>query len=1430
MKKISIKKILFFSLTLLSVSMFAQSRQIFIGKDYVSKNNVILVADKQNSVTLKFEFNEFNLIETETNYGIAYKMESDKAPFMLEEGKPELLYLTATVIIPDAGSADLEITYGEYTDIEDVEIVPSKGNLKRNIDPTTVPFNKGEVYNQNEFFPGIPAKLDDPFILRDVRGQRIEIYPIQYNPVTNVLRVYYEIIVSAIFNDTAGINEFVNMKRNKKLDPQFNDIYNNLFINYSANNRDYPTEEEGELLIICYPAFMDAMKPYIDWKRTIGRKTTIVSTAETGTTGALIKSYISSYYNNPNNDLAYVLLVGDVAQIPTLGTSSVPSDIMYGQLVGGDAYLEILIGRMSAENIGHVQTQVQRTIEYERNINTTDTWLNTAIGLAANEGPGHDGGEYDYVHMNNIRNRLLDYGYTTVYQEYSNNAGVPNTTNDQISLRFKDGAGIANYINHGSETCWTLRNGPSYCTSHVNQLQNAGKLPYIFSVACLNGRFTHSQPCFAEAWLRANQNNQPTGAVATLMATISISWVPPMSAQDEFVNLCIDLPSPYGLTPGTKRTFAGAALNATMGMLKRHGTSGDNLNDFNSWTVFGDPTLKIRTKTPQEMEIFHIPVIFLGMTNFEVECDADGALVTLSYTDDNDDVQIFSTATVENGVANLTFDNPINFVYPVNIAIIARDKVTYIREVNVISANEPYIILDSFSTDTPVFGQSTGVNLSFKNVSEDPYTAYNVSITVETESLYATIEDSYFEIGDIAPENIVTLDDALFVKISEFVPDQEKIILNIIIKGEYESEIYTWSKNIQLIANAPVIKLSEIFLTDFGNNIINSIDPGEEALLKVRLQNIGHATSGSIKVLNIVSSDLLTFSENMVEIESVGLDDFSDVIFTVSTDEEAPSGTPVEVIGRIFDRKEVINFTKTLLIGDHDSYNMTNGEVITAYCDFYDSGGPNGNYGNNQNFTLTFYPLTEGKKLNVKFSAFDVENYTGSSVPYDFLDIFDGINTSAPRIGRYFGTNLPPDFTATNNEGALTFYFKSDNTTVRSGWEAIVYESVSLYTVSFEISDEDNFEINDATIIFDDLNFSSNYTIPYLLEGEYSYSISGKGYFPKTGSVTVEQNKNIPIILELDPSECYYLTFIVKSDNIPVENTTVNIKNKTLTTDSAGKVKVMLIPGVYEYTILKEGYLAMTEDVKLNNEDKELNIILNKLYNLTFNVSLCGEPFEGAIVEINNKTQSSDENGRTKFSLINGNYEYSVTVPGISIYREIAFINDSDSDIYVSAATPSSITFIVTHKNEPVEGAIIEIDDQLLTTDEEGKAIAFGLLSGVYAYTITKEEYATINRTITKANCEDEELTVPLFLVSIESQLFSDFYVYPNPFTDVIYIGGNSSLIKNVHINNMLGQRIKEIDLQGKTSFSTENLPQGIYLVVFERFDKKMESVKMIKR
>jgi uncharacterized protein (DUF427 family) len=111
------------------------------------------------------------------------------------------------------------------------------------------------------------------------------------------------------------------------------------------------------------------------------------------------------------------------------------------------------------------------------------------------------------------------------------------------------------------------------------------------------------------------------------------------------------------------------------------------------------------------------------------------------------------------------------------------------------------------------------------------------------------------------------------------------------------------------------------------------------------------------------------------------------------------------------------------------TYNMSNTTVTTCSGNFYDSGGPTGNYSNNQNITMTFSSGSSAR-VSVSFSSFATETNN------DFLWIYDGPSTAYPLIATYSGSTNPGTITSTGS--SLTFRFTSDVSSVNSGWDATI--------------------------------------------------------------------------------------------------------------------------------------------------------------------------------------------------------------------------------------------------------------------------------------------------------------------------------------------------------------------------------------------------------
>ena len=112
---------------------------------------------------------------------------------------------------------------------------------------------------------------------------------------------------------------------------------------------------------------------------------------------------------------------------------------------------------------------------------------------------------------------------------------------------------------------------------------------------------------------------------------------------------------------------------------------------------------------------------------------------------------------------------------------------------------------------------------------------------------------------------------------------------------------------------------------------------------------------------------------------------------------------------------------------------------------FADSVGLTGGYSNNENITTTIYPNNPGEVVTVTFTVFNTEE------EWDVLYVYDGPDTSYPLIdsgspatgsgfpaGGYSGTSIPGPFTSTDESGALTFVFMSDDSFSGGNWLAHV--------------------------------------------------------------------------------------------------------------------------------------------------------------------------------------------------------------------------------------------------------------------------------------------------------------------------------------------------------------------------------------------------------
>lgn len=108
---------------------------------------------------------------------------------------------------------------------------------------------------------------------------------------------------------------------------------------------------------------------------------------------------------------------------------------------------------------------------------------------------------------------------------------------------------------------------------------------------------------------------------------------------------------------------------------------------------------------------------------------------------------------------------------------------------------------------------------------------------------------------------------------------------------------------------------------------------------------------------------------------------------------------------------------------------INNGTPVTpltaASGTFYDSGGPTGNYGDDERQLFLINP-PGATSITLTVNSFDLE------LNWDYMYVYDGNSLSSPLIGTYTGTTIPATITSTGGE--MLIQFRSDCSTIDSGW------------------------------------------------------------------------------------------------------------------------------------------------------------------------------------------------------------------------------------------------------------------------------------------------------------------------------------------------------------------------------------------------------------
>jgi len=427
-------------------------------------------------------------------------------------------------------------------------------------------------------------------------------------------------------------------------------------------------------------------------------------------------------------------------------------------------------------------------------------------------------------------------------------------------------------------------------------------------------------------------------------------------------------------------------------MNDEYGSQGYEMTD--TWTIFGDPSLMVRTDDPATMNVSHISSLIIGATSLQINCNVDNAYVSLTINNN-----IIGTAYVSGGIANVTFP-ALTTTDSIHIAVTAFNYIPYIGGISVISSTAPYVNykthtindINGNNNSKADYNESISLNVTLENSGASDANGVNAMIT--TSDPYITITKSAQNWGNIASGTQSTQNNAYALTIADNIPDQHIAGFTINIQ---DNLLNTWTNNFNIPINAPVLLLSDVTIDDAtGGNNNHRLDPGESVLINIKTLNNGHSDAFNTKetlsttnpdvniinpiynfgTINSANSGISTFSVDIASSAAMG--SIANFTCTVSSGAYSNTKTFSLIIGQVDEDWETGNFNKFNWVqGGNKVWTISNVQPYEGvYC------AKSGNIGNNQNSTLS---ITVNVSIDDSISFF---RKVSSETDYDFLKFY----------------------------------------------------------------------------------------------------------------------------------------------------------------------------------------------------------------------------------------------------------------------------------------------------------------------------------------------------------------------------------------------------------------------------------------------------------
>jgi hypothetical protein len=301
-------------------------------------------------------------------------------------------------------------------------------------------------------------------------------------------------------------------------------------------------------------------------------------------------------------------------------------------------------------------------------------------------------------------------------------------------------------------------------------------------------------------------------------------------------------------------TVGGTLFLGSVGMLEHYNGGYDAQEIFNTWIIFGDCSVQMRTDSPAAMVASYPAAVLVGTQTVSVSIPGvSDALVGISANAE----LLGSGYTNASGMVDVVLGAPLDTPGTVTITITAYNKVPIQDDIEVIPPSGPYLVYQSSAVlgdGQADIGETVSLNVELKNVGIE--TAYAVQSTLSTASAEIALTAPTQSYGDVAA-NATALPAAPFQFYVGSLVDGTIVPFDLDIVSGVDS----WEAAFPITIHAPVLTQIGWQIDDGAGNSDGGLDPGETVALTLTVGNSGSGTAQAVQ---------LTLSENDPNLEISG--------------------------------------------------------------------------------------------------------------------------------------------------------------------------------------------------------------------------------------------------------------------------------------------------------------------------------------------------------------------------------------------------------------------------------------------------------------------------------------------------------------------------------------------------------------------------------